>query len=83
MPNPIQQMMASILASQLQADLDAYDSADGSTTWLHAASRELSSNDFKSLVSECRKRLAKLKKEADGCPDRVFGWQAFFDEKFK
>lgn len=72
------QMMASMLAIQLEEQLAAFDAKDGTSTWLNAASQALSQKDFEKLLLSCRKRAEKLRKEADGCPSYIFGWQKHF-----
>lgn len=75
------QMMASMLAIQLEEQIAAFEANDGTTTWLNAASQALHPNDFEKLLLSCRKRAEKLRKEADGCPSRIWGWQKHFSQQ--
>ena len=81
MPKPINQMLASLIAAKLEDELVALDAADGTVSVFHATSRVLHPNDQKALIAAARTRLAKFRKEAAGCPSRVFTWQEFFASK--
>lgn len=70
-------MLASLLAEHLQEELDAA-SEGGSNCTLASASHALHPADVARLRLAMEKQLAKLLKEADGCPPRIFKWREFF-----
>lgn len=78
---PQNQMIASLLAQELQTQLEALDAGEAAGTWFAAASRTLSPKDLEKFVAACRKRLERLRHEADGCPPRIFGWTEHFGTK--
>lgn len=81
MATPHNQMLASLMAQELQEQLESLDSGEAAGSWFGAASRGLSEKDFEKFIAACRKRLVKLRKEAGGCPSRIFHWQEHFGAK--
>ena len=77
------QMISALLGKYLEDELEALDRADGSASLFHAASRTLHMTDYKALVIAARKRVEKFKKEAGGCPSRIFGWKEHYNKKFE
>lgn len=75
------QMVASLLAADLNAQLAALDAGDGAGTWFGAASNALAPKDYEKFVAACRERAETLTREADGCPPRIFGWLEHFGKK--
>lgn len=81
MKDPIKQMLAAMMAAELDRQITEFEANDGGTTWLRSAAHELHPNDLRALVLEAKRLRSKFIKEADGCPPKIFQWAGFFDSK--
>lgn len=71
-----EEMIAATLAEYLEGQLSSLDDEDenGSGTFFAPASRVMGKSDFKKLVSTARRMAKKLRKDAGGCPSRIYDW---------
>lgn len=73
------EMLSAMMALHLETELAAYDDGNGqSTCWFNAASHALNEIDHDKLVAAARKRVTKLRKEANGCPSNVWKWREHY-----
>lgn len=71
-----EEMVSAILAGHLEGQLASLDDEDtnGSGTFFAPASNVMGKGDFKKLVSTARMMAKKLRKDADGCPSKIYDW---------
>lgn len=81
MKDPIKQMLAAMMAAELDRQITEFEANDGGATWLRAAARELHPNDLRALIAKAKELRSKFIEDADGCPSKVFQWGKFFDSK--